>query len=212
MDNVNKSILSVFTIVFLGIAALPAMAFDQNFDINNDWEMDRRYDWVIDVKVIDTNYLNYSGSKLNPLTKLLISYRLNPRFGETAGKVITYEELWYQVGTTIGCRRLHDLNIPATYQGSVRIIPSPAALKNSGAISGVIVRLLLDIALKNCMLSAVFIPRDVFYEVENDLSRFNFYSSNNIPATATKSLAIPVYSNPLFANPLTYTDIIYYCN
>lgn len=103
-------------IVFLSNVPLPAKSIEQSFDINSDWEMDRRYDWIIDVKVIDTNYLGYPGSKLKPLTRLLISYRLNPRFGDTAGKFIKYEELWYQLGRTIGCRRLHNLDIPVTYQ------------------------------------------------------------------------------------------------
>ncbi len=203
-----KSIAICTAIIVLSNVPLPLRAAEQNFDINSDWEMDRRYDWVINIKVIDSNYLGYPGSKLKSLTKLAVSYRLNPRFGEEAGKFVKYEDLWYHDGHAIGCRRLNELDIPATYEGAIRIIPSTAASSNSGAISGGIVRLLLDIGLKNCVLNAVFIPRDAYGTIINDLTRFNFSSTVQVGTTPIK---IPLYSNPLYTNPVTFTDTLYFC-
>ncbi len=190
------------------LSALPAKAWQViDFDVNSDIEMDRRYDFIIDVKFADTNYLNYPGSTLKPLARLLVKYRLNPRFGENCGKFINYEYLWYGSGHAVGCRRVHELDIPPTYVGAIRINPSVLVSTNSNAISGAIARLALDLRLKNCVLTAVFLPKDVFEFVTNDLSRFNFFASAQ---SGTQTIILRMYSNPLYKNPESLTGTLYF--
>lgn len=200
----NKGVFIVIVSILLLIFPGQAHADGLTFDVNSDVEMDLRYDWTIDAKVIDSNYLSYPGSKLKPITKLLISYRMNPRFIEipAAGKHIDYEELWYQAGQAIGCRRLHTPDIPETYQGAIRIMPSAATARNCGAVSGAIARLFLDLGLQNCVLSAVYIPLDIFTPVVDDLSRFHFYT-NLSPDIKPLSLR-------LCSNPLSLTQVLFY--
>jgi len=193
----RRNIFIVFICILLIVFGGKAWAGDTPFDVNSDTEMDLRYDWTVDVKVNNTNYLGYPGSKLKPITKLQISYRINPRFEiPDAGKHIAYEELWYQGSQPIGCRRLHMLNIPATYQGTIRIVPSASTANNCGAISGAIVRLLVDLGLRGCVLTVTFIPANVFTPVADDLSRFHFYSNTNID-TGDNNLSLRLYSNPI---------------
>jgi hypothetical protein len=191
----------LLALVILLAAACPTARSDEadpsKFDIGNDYEMDRRYDWTMDVKVTSAkNYLSYSGSTLKPLTKLLISYKMNPRFSKTPTPFIEYEELWFQQGRAIGCRRLHNLDIPATYQGAIRIIPSTDASENSAAISGAIPRLVLDLALRNCVISMLFVPKDIFQDVIDGLSRHNFYPSTNMVGGGA-TIHLIFSSNPL---------------
>lgn len=168
--------------------------------------MDRRFDWTIDINVGDTNYLSYAGSRLSPITRLLVNYRLNPHFGGNAGKFIGYEELWYHKGQALGSKRLSDLNIPTTIQGgAIRVIPSPNAGHNVDAISGGIARLVLDVGLRRAVLDAVFIPAEVFQPVLNDLGRFNI-----LPTAKFSPSAAPI-ELPFFSDPLGSSSIMYLC-
>ncbi len=209
----SKKIILILLVIFvINLSPLECMSQDQNrtdlnFDINDLIEMDYRYDWVIDIKVSEGDYLNYAGCKLNPLKKLIVSYHINPRFGDISGKFIKYEELWFYKGHAVGCRRLHDLDIPNSYQGAIRVIPSSAALKNSAPIGGAIVRLILDTGLCNCPLSAIFLPQDTFQDIIKGLSRYNYYSSANSDLSISRSLPVYIYSNPL-----GLMDTIYFSN
>lgn len=195
---INGLILLLTICLFSAVSPCRAVASNLTFDVNSDVEMDLRYDWVINVKVENSNYLSYPGSTLKPLTKLQISFRLNPRFIAnipTAGQYIDYEELWYQATQVVGSRRLHDLSLPNSYQGAIRIVPSLSASKNDGAVAGAIVRLLLDVALLNCKLSSAYVPADIFDLVVADLSRFHFSANQRIDISDPVSLRL--YSNPL---------------
>jgi hypothetical protein len=198
MKIISNRVLALTLFLFLAGFSHRADAGSINFDINSDVEMDLRYDWVINVKVNNSNYLSYPGSTLKPLTKLKISYRLNPRFIAdipTAGQYTDYEELWYHSTQIVGCRRLHDLTIPTGYQGAIRIVPSAAVSTSDGAIAGAIVRLLLDVVLQNCKLSTSYVPASVFSLVVDDLSHFHFGTNQSI--SFGEPISIQLYSNPL---------------
>lgn len=209
----SKSIFITIAIIILN--SFPALA-DENtgsdnnqdidstkFDLESLWEIDQRFDWVIDVRVRDSNYLSYAGSKLKPLTKLSISYRLNPRYGENAGKPIKYEELWYHNGRTIGCRRCNNLDIPSPCRGAIRITPCSEATHNVSAISGGIARLTLDVALQHLVLDAIFIPTAVFQPVLDDLARFNFLPTA-VDVVNTQPILVRFFTDPLASSRILY--------
>jgi hypothetical protein len=157
--------------------------------------MDRRFDWLIDCKIDSAIYLDYPGSKLKPVIKMSVTYRVNPRFGDNYGKAVKYEELWFSQGKVIGCRRQHNLDIPETYQGAIRFFPTASAPFKASTISGAMAHLVLDTGLKNVVLNVVFLPIDVFYDVVNDMSSYNFHSgSSGAPAGPIR---FQVCSNPL---------------
>jgi hypothetical protein len=205
MKVAHNLIFTVMISLLLSSLSPFAWANSSDFDINSDAEMDLRYDWVITVKVDNSNYLSYPKSTLKPLTKLQITYRLNPRFIAnipTAGQNINYEELWYHSSQVVGSRRLHELSIPPTYQGAVRIVPSPAVVDNHGAIAGAIVRMTLDVVLQNCKMSIAFVPTSVFAEVVDDLSRFRFGTSQG--TSNSEPILLQLYSNPLKLTQLLF--------
>ncbi len=203
----NSIVVAVIIGCVLSIVPPQAVASNITFDINSDAEMDLRYDWIINVKVNATNYLSYPASTLKPLTQLQISYRLNPRFIAdipTAGQYINYEELWYHSTQVVGSRRFHDLSLPNSYQGAIRIVPSASASVNDGAVAGGIVRLLLDIALQNCKLSCTYVPASIFDLVVEDLARFHFGTNQRIDIS--EPISLQLYSNPLSLYQTLYYD------
>jgi len=173
----------------------------EEFDIASDYEMDRRYDWTITIKVsIRDNFLNYQTSKLRPLNKLSIEYRLAPRLNNGIQKALAYEDLWYHENRAIGCRRYHSINLPRSYQGAIRIRPSEDASKSDGAIANAIARLLLDVGLQEGVVSIVFVPKDIFAGVQIQLCKLGFTHS----PSSSSAISLFLFSDPASARKTLY--------
>ena len=198
--------------LYLGLCLLLAVSFSssaaqvaearsvEEFDIASDAEMDRRFDWTITVKTtIDNKALNYPSSTLKPLAVLSAAYRMAPRFSKDGNaETYPYEDLWYHEGRAIGCRLYHRLNTPQYYQGAIRIVPSKDASQSPAAIANAIVRLMLDIGLRKCVLTVVFVPRDIFHEVQDNLTKFGFFPNQG---------TIPLF---LFSDPYSQRVNLYH--
>lgn len=195
----KKNVLSAVLMLLFATVPIQAWAISNSFDVNSDAQIDLRYDYSMDIIVNNSNYLSYPDSTLKPLTQLLITYRINPRFKTiaNAGQHLNYEELWYNEGQVVGSRRLALLNIPATYQGAIRVVPSSTDSSNDKPVANAIVRLLLDLGLKYCPLNGAFVPTDIFEPVINDMPDNHFKTTPPPPSNNGKRLAITIYSNPM---------------
>ncbi len=156
-----------------------------------DSTLNERYDWVITINVkIQKDYLNYKTSSLTPMTKLSVAYRETPRLKQNANRntdVVQFEELWYHDCSAIGCRRYCPLGLTPGEQGIIRVIPSDDASRSSCAIANAITRLLLDVGLLRCSLTAVFVPLDAVDAVISDFAKFNFQYLTPSPEKAVQS-------------------------
>ena len=62
-----KNKVLIATIIFLlSIWSSAAWADNNNFNVNDDMQMDLRYDWIVNATINDSNYLAYPGSTLKP--------------------------------------------------------------------------------------------------------------------------------------------------
>jgi hypothetical protein len=202
-SSMSRAALQICLVAFLAIfVSQAAKAVNpEQFDISNDGEMDRRFDWTITVKTsIDNAALNYPTSTLKPMSKLSADYRLTPRLSpDGTARPTRYEDLYYHEGKPIGCRLFNRLNIPANYQGAIRIVPSKDASESTAAIANAISRLCLDIGVRKAVLTVVFIPADIFSDVKDSLTQFNFYPTQGGP--------IPLF---LFSDPYGQRANLYY--
>ncbi|MBX9720645.1 MAG: hypothetical protein K2X81_04570, partial [Candidatus Obscuribacterales bacterium] len=93
--------------------SLPCTA-EINAKLNSDY-LEREYEWAMYVEVHDLQqYLNYTGSKLHPLTKAWIHLR-NFRTSDASGNIPAaqvYEEMWYYKTTPIGSQRRIAVEMP----------------------------------------------------------------------------------------------------
>jgi hypothetical protein len=144
-----------------------------------DSYLEREYDWAM---FIDTHelksYLDYPGTQLRPLTKARVNFRWFPRgvnFAKTSAKV--YEEFWYHRGIPVGSRRHNQLNIPSNKIGAIvlgRFRDKDNSNDQSAAASNALIRILIDLQLKETVAGVVMVPADIYDDIAGGLSRYRF--------------------------------------
>jgi hypothetical protein len=197
----RKDICTAVLILLLIAFPSQSRAAGNTFDVNSDAQIDLRYDYSLDIIINNSNYLSYPNSTLKPLTQLQITYRINPRFKTipNAGQHLPYEELWYHIDQVVGSRRLSALNIPASLQGVIRVVPSSIDSSNDKPVANAILRLFLDLSLIKCSINDAFVPTDIFQPVVNDMPD-NHFLLNPPPPPANptlRTLQLTIDSNPM---------------
>lgn len=193
-----------FAIFVLGVFVDPPGHTQERFAIDNghffdDSSLASRFDFIITVKTeILKDYMAYPGSTLKPITQCSITYKETGRLNKSkAGVVVKYEELWYHDCNAIGCRRYNLLKIEPGEQGIIRFLPSYDANRSACAIANVSTRLLLDIGLNHCALSAVSVPVGTISDVVGAFEKLNFLPFIPKPDTGVSaSMAIYICSEP----------------
>ncbi len=195
--------LLVLVCLSLPLSAQATVDDVERFNISDDYEMDRRFDWTITVKTTPTpNVLNYASATLKPMSRLYVDYRMTPRLNvENKKQPISYEEVWFHEQHAVGCRRYHILDLPAGYQGAIRVVPTPGAIANGGAVANCIARLALDVGLRKCIVTVVFVPQDIFEQVSSHLTDFGFSLGED-----NSGQAVPLF---LFSDPAGLKSTLY---
>lgn len=162
--------------------------------------MNKQFDFIITVQTqVLKGYMAYPGSQLNPITQLTVSYQTTGRWDPSEkGKVVKYEDLWYHNCDAIGCRRYNLFKVPPTGQGMIRFLASPDTNRSSCAMANAATRLLLDIGLNHCSLSAIFVPTSAIDDVTNAFTKLNFVPFSPKPEVGVPgALAIYICSEPI---------------
>lgn len=73
----------------------------------------------------------------------------------------TYEDLWYHQGRAQGSRRYCTLDIDKTKSGIVIVRNSEDVTKEPRAVANAIVKLTVELALKNIVCLAFVVPKDI---------------------------------------------------
>ncbi len=192
-------LVSLLMFFFLPVVSSVAQD-DEPIDDFSDDTMNKRYDWVIMADTTELkDFLKYPGSGLHPVSKVKVYYRLTPRFGRERGSYapVAYEELWYHECRPIGCRKTHSLDIDSGQQGVLHFRPNKNFGNSHCAVANAIVRLMLDAGLKQAMVSCVYVPADIFDQVQSDLGQFNFFPYELKPETGIRStMHIVLLSQP----------------
>lgn len=185
--------LSIVAAFVLALSASCSSTRAQGSDDEDDFSestINQRYDWVINADTTSMkDFLKYPGSGLHPASKIKVRYRLTPRLGREhiSYAPVAYEELWYHECRPIGCRKTHTLDLPSGQQGIILFSPGNEIGSNHCSVANAAVRLILDAGLKQAMVSAVFVPIEIFEQVKSDLGQFNFFPYEIQPETGIRA-------------------------
>jgi len=125
------------------------------------------------VNLRDSDCANYRKSQLNPLTDVSVSFRSSQRGASVSAKPAElYEEFWYHLGTPVGLKRFQSLTISPNQFGTI-IVGNVG--DHCDAAANVVIRLLLDLALRKVATSVVLVPRDKYDQISAELALNNFF-------------------------------------
>jgi hypothetical protein len=131
--------------------------------------LESQFDWglYVDAQKLD-HYLNYSGSRLHPLTHVEVYFRQFPK-----GTSALHEEFWYHEGKPLGLRRRTKLKVVDGTIGAVVIgaLPNPDSVR---AAANVVLRIVTEARVNHVTVSTVIIPDDSYGEIAQELQRYNF--------------------------------------
>jgi len=164
---------------------------ETHLNINNDWVV------YIDVER-KKQLFNNPGSKLKPMTNIRVSYRKTTRSAqegeETTPKI--YEDLWYHNGRAMGSHRFRKLGIDRSKRGAIYVRTTDDATLEPRAVANAIVRLTIELMVKDSILTAVVVPRDMFREVMTELAHFGFVVEAEGTVTTGVQTNLFLTSNP----------------
>jgi len=172
---------------------------------SNKW-LDQRFDWVIYLEPKELeHYLVYPSSGLGPVTDVRMTYRVNPRLAANhVDSTLHYEDLWYHEGRPVGCRRFGKLNIQSGWQGAICISDADSGHQNTPAEANAIVRLILEINLLNCNVTAVLVPSSMVSPLCDAMGQFQFFRTDGSAPPGPSRLEVLVCSGLSDRNFMVY--------
>lgn len=180
-------------------AALNGKAANPDADNYTDAYLDKLNDWIVYVDCKNLkHYLDYPTSGMKPITNMKIIYRIVPKNQQKDAdpRPVRYEDLWYHLGVATGQKRYNRLGLPVDRLGCVIFNRTDDVYDQSRAVANVIVRMVLDIDLRNCVLTDVIVPKEMYDSVASDLGQFRFFARNELAGDAGQQLLIHLLSNP----------------
>jgi hypothetical protein len=201
----NSLGLTVFCLLALMFAPAPWAVPAADAEVAaSDFEQTllRQFDWVFDcqLQVVD-KYLNYPGSPAKGLVIVRVTFE--PALHTAAQNrpalaPLKYEELWYQNGQCVGCRRFNNLPSITNFQGAVYFRGSTgnSICDHTKEIANASVRLLTDAGLKQSIMQGVFVPWGSFGQISSDLSRSNFLPIEQISVTGKPHVSLHLIEYP----------------
>ncbi|HEY9755905.1 MAG TPA: hypothetical protein V6C97_12135 [Oculatellaceae cyanobacterium] len=182
------------------MSQLPCSAIDAQLV---DPILPKQFQWAMFVEMNENmQYLNYPGSKLNPLTRLRVTANTYPRATNSAPSINPaqlYEDFWYHEDQPIGLRRFGALNIERNQIGAIFL---GTAGDNSAAAGRVLVRLAVELDLQGLSPSVIEVPLDKYDAIVSELAHYSF--APKICAMAGRQFSIHLRSYPYKTNKDAY--------
>jgi len=151
-------------------------------DFISDDYLAENFSWAMVLDLPDVKHvLNYEKSKLWPLTQVRANLRSYDRDDVDVVKTY-YEEFWYHDEIPIGLRRHNQINLGTNSGGAMIVCPADANAdypRRALAIANAIVRLNLDVQLRNASLAMVLVPDNEYENISNALSRLKMSAADN---------------------------------
>jgi len=165
--------------------------------------LQREFQWAMFIKIKDLKpYLNYPGSKLNPLTRYCVtvnSFQQGRTVAPDSTPAQPYEEFWYHDEIPIGLRRYRNLNIKPNQIGAIFL---GSTGNNAVAATNVLIRLALDLDLQDRAPSVVEVPLDKYDAIASELGNYSFFPK--MPVTKGRQFSIHLRSYPYNKNKDEY--------
>jgi hypothetical protein len=137
--------------------------------------LQKEFQWAMFIEMNDNKpYLNYPGSKLNPLTLFRVTantFQQGKNITSNSTPAQLYEVFWYRDEVPIGMRRFRALNIGANQIGAIFLGRTG---NNSVAAAKVLVRLAVELDLQELQTSVVEVPLDQYDVITSELAHYSF--------------------------------------
>lgn len=139
--------------------------------------------WLITLNTTTMDQmLNYPGSLIHPITQVRVVYFTFDGRKQTWSRGKIYEDLWFSNGRPVGCRRYTRLPFQYGSYGAIHVAHTRDCATQTRALDDTIVRLFVDLALNNSVISSVVLPLEICDNAASDLGSFNFYQATIISA------------------------------
>lgn len=200
----NISWLTIFCLLALNFAPYavpPAGAEICSTDLEQ--MLFRQFDWVFScqIEVLD-QYLNYESSPAKGLVKVQVAFEPSPQIATKNRQAVAplkYEELWYQNGRCVGCKRFNNLPSIRNFQGAIYFrdsIGKGTICDHTKEAANAAIRLIADAGIKQSIVQGVFVPWDSYNQFTTDLSRSNFLPIEQLLATGKPRVSLHLIEYP----------------
>jgi hypothetical protein len=180
----GKLLTTIFSAMAI-IAATVAHADAAGPQDNNSWQ-DKRFDWVLKIQPSEmSNYAQYRGTKLTPVSKVKVSFRAHG-----AGTFNNYEELWYANGKALGCNRTTKLTVDRNSRGAIVVDLSKKFDTAPAAMAHAIARLTVETGLQSASVVAVVVEEDSIQPLSSQLKKYGFTQRNPLAEPNQTALTI----------------------
>ena len=190
------AISAILTASFFAASSFGVQATQTRSDFVHKY-LEQQFDWgmFIDLQPVQ-HYLKYAGSKLAPLKRARIYFRVYPRSaGATAAntQLQNYEEFWYHNGKPIGLRRRIALNLDKDKTGIIVVGDLPPGTDSAVASTNALIRLLLDLQFQSVPVSVVVVPDADYKAITANLEHYGF--STEMARSEGKQLSVHLRSS-----------------
>lgn len=185
-------LIAVVTAIAGGAPGRADVEVDQS-----DARLDSLHDFVLFIDA-DTlkDHFKYHGSKLFPIVRLKVSLRAIAWQKKRDEEIKTekFEELWYYDGKPIGSRQYCQNKIDARKIGTIIVRTVDGDPRQTQAVASAIVKLSIDLRLRDAMVSSIVLPRDRYKETVEYLGNYGFFG--NFVPTSGIHMSLHMRSNP----------------
>ncbi len=155
--------------------------------------LQKEFKWAMFAEMNDNKpYLNYPGSKLNPLTLIRVTAKTFQQGMNTESTPAQlYEEFWYRDDVPVGLRRFRALNIGPDQIGAVFL---GSTGNNNVAAAKMLVRLAVELDLQQLQTSVFEVPLDKYDVIASQLAHYSFLPK--MSATKGRQFSIHLRAYP----------------
>jgi hypothetical protein len=106
----------------------------------------------------------------------------------------TFQDLWYHDGHALGCKHYHSPPILRQQVGCLFVKPSKDTLAHSVDVANAMVRVLMELQVRDLSPSAYIVPADMYDDVVAGLNDLGFFG--NFALYSGPQLSMHLISNP----------------
>jgi len=135
-----------------------------------------QYENVIEIQCDELkNYINFSGTRLNSVVKVKVECRRDTKNNRNAPP-LRYEDLWYQKGAPLGCKKYGALPIEERSQVAIFVKSKLGLMSDAeiAACASTLVRLRLELTLNRNLVVTVRVPNQSLDGLVCELRKQNF--------------------------------------
>ena len=143
-----------------------------------------QYQNVIELQCCELkNYINFASSKLDSVVKIRVECRKDTKNSRGAAPA-RYEDLWYQKGTLLGCKKYGNLPINEREEVAIFVKSNLGLMSEAeiAACAGALVLLRLDLTLNRNLIVTVRVPNQSLDGLITELRKQNFVRYDEIYA------------------------------